>query len=216
MAELGWQEKWTLRFAVVGLLFLALSGFEGLLMRRSPVLAGILNGVDTTVWNPATDPHLEARYDSGNLAGKAQVKAALQRSLGLRADPQAMLVGVVTRLAYQKGVDLLVQSMRQLAGERVQLALLGSGDPQIERDLAQVAGVEEQQVLRQRHHVERVLAQAGGKKHRTGLVDDVALEREARIEVEGARHLAETQTRHGLRVQHGLAGLPPGELLELR
>jgi starch synthase len=115
-------------------------GFEGLLMRRSPVLAGILNGVDTTVWNPATDPHLEARYDSGNLAGKAQVKAALQRSLGLRADPQAMLVGVVTRLAYQKGVDLLVQSMRQLAGERVQLALLGSGDPQIERDLAQLAG----------------------------------------------------------------------------
>ncbi len=115
-------------------------GFEGLLMRRAPVLAGILNGVDNGVWNPATDPHLEARYDSADLGGKALVKAALQRSLGLRVDAQAMLVGVVTRLAYQKGVDLLLQSMRTLAGEGVQLALLGSGDPQIERDLAQLAG----------------------------------------------------------------------------
>jgi len=115
-------------------------GFEGLLMRRAPVLAGILNGVDNAVWNPASDPHLEARYDGGSLGGKSQVKAALQRSLGLRADPRALLVGMVTRLAYQKGVDLLVQSMRRLAGGRVQLALLGSGDPQIERDLARLAG----------------------------------------------------------------------------
>ncbi len=115
-------------------------GFEGLLMRRAPVLAGILNGVDTTVWNPATDPLIDTRYDSTRLAGKAQVKEALQRSLGLRVDAKQMLVGVVTRLAYQKGIDLLVQSMRRLAGEGVQLALLGSGDPQIERDLAQLAG----------------------------------------------------------------------------
>jgi starch synthase len=114
-------------------------GFEGLLTRRAPVLAGILNGVDNAVWNPATDPHIEARYDRDDLAGKAKVKAALQRSLGLRVDPDQLLVGVVTRLAYQKGVDLLVQSMRGLAGEGVQLALLGSGDPQIERDLTQLA-----------------------------------------------------------------------------
>jgi starch synthase len=114
-------------------------GFEGLLTRRAPVLAGILNGVDNAVWNPATDPHIEARYDRDDLAGKAKVKAALQRSLGLRVDPAQLLVGVVTRLAYQKGVDLLVQSMRGLAGEGVQLALLGSGDPQIERDLTQLA-----------------------------------------------------------------------------
>ena len=114
-------------------------GFEGLLMRRAPALAGILNGVDNTVWNPATDPHIEPRYDSGSLAGKAQVKAALQRSLGLRVDQSHLLVGVVTRLAYQKGVDLLVHAMRTAAAEGVQLALLGSGDPQIERDLTQLA-----------------------------------------------------------------------------
>jgi len=114
-------------------------GFEGLLMRRAPVLTGILNGVDYSVWNPATDPHLETRYDRADLAGKAQVKAALQGALGLRVDAQALLVGVVTRLAYQKGVDLLVRAMRVLAGEGMQLALLGSGDPQIERDLTQLA-----------------------------------------------------------------------------
>jgi starch synthase len=115
-------------------------GFEGLLMRRAPVLAGVLNGVDTSVWNPATDPHLAARYDSGQLAGKAQVKDELQRSLGLRIDPRALLVGMVTRLAYQKGVDLLLQMMRTAAAEGIQLALLGSGDPQLERQLAQLAG----------------------------------------------------------------------------
>ena len=115
-------------------------GFEGLLMRRAPVLAGVLNGVDTSVWNPAADPHLEARYDSGHLAGKAQVKEALQRSLGLNIDPRALLVGMVTRLAYQKGVDLLLQVMRTAAAEGMQLALLGSGDPQLERQLSQLAG----------------------------------------------------------------------------
>jgi len=115
-------------------------GFEGLLMRRAPVLAGVLNGVDTSVWNPAADPHLEARYDSGHLAGKATVKEQLQRSLGLRIDPRALLVGVVTRLAYQKGVDLLLQVMRTAAAEGMQLALLGSGDPQLERQLSQLAG----------------------------------------------------------------------------
>jgi len=78
---------------------------------------------------PRLRPAPEARFDSAELSGKAKVKAALQRSLGLRVDPQQLLIGVVTRLAYQKGVDLLVQSMRTLAGEGVQLALLGSGDP---------------------------------------------------------------------------------------
>jgi starch synthase len=114
-------------------------GFEGLLMRRAPALAGILNGVDNAVWNPATDAHLAARYDRDDLSGKAAVKAHLQRALGLRVDPRALLVGVVTRLAYQKGVDLLVQAMRTLAAEGVQLALLGSGDPPLERQLAQLA-----------------------------------------------------------------------------
>jgi starch synthase len=114
-------------------------GFEGLLMRRAAVLAGILNGVDTRLWDPASDPHLESPFSSDDLAGKAQVKEHLQRSLGLRVDPQALLIGVVSRLAYQKGIDLLAQAVRALAADGVQLALLGSGDPQIERDLSKLA-----------------------------------------------------------------------------
>jgi starch synthase len=114
-------------------------GFEGLLTRRAGVLTGILNGVDDGIWNPAADPWLEARYDRANLAGKAQVKAALQRSLGLREDPRQLLIGLVSRLAYQKGLDLLLQAMPALAAEGMQLVLLGSGDPALERDLAHLA-----------------------------------------------------------------------------
>jgi len=114
-------------------------GFEGLLTRRAPVLAGILNGVDNTVWNPETDPHLAASYTAADLSGKALVKAKLQDELGLRVDPSRLLVGVVTRLAFQKGVDLLLQVMRTAASEGVQLALLGSGDPPLEKQLLQLA-----------------------------------------------------------------------------
>jgi len=114
-------------------------GFEGLLLRRAPMLAGILNGVDNTVWNPATDPTLPANFHAADLAGKAKVKAHLQRELGLDVAADRLLVGVVTRLAYQKGVDLLVQAMRTAAAEGVQLALLGSGDPPLEKQLAQLA-----------------------------------------------------------------------------
>ncbi len=117
-------------------------GFEGLLTRRAAVLAGILNGVDDSVWNPATDRWLEPNYDRDHLAGKVQVKAALQRSLGLREDPQRLLIGLVSRLAYQKGLDLLLQAMPALAAEGMQLALLGSGDPPLERDLAQLAAAQ--------------------------------------------------------------------------
>lgn len=121
-------------------------GFEGLLTRRAGVLTGILNGVDDSVWNPATDPWLEARYDPDDLAGKAQVKAALQRALGLREDPQRLLIGLVSRLAYQKGLDLLLQAMPALAVEGMQLALLGSGDAPLERELAHLAATHREMV----------------------------------------------------------------------
>lgn len=114
-------------------------GFEGLLTRRAATLAGILNGVDDAVWNPATDPLLDAHFDAADLSGKARVKAALQKQLGLRVDPKALLVGLVSRLAYQKGIDLLLQAMPALADTGVQLALLGSGEALLERGLAQLA-----------------------------------------------------------------------------
>lgn len=110
-------------------------GLEGLLRARSGALVGILNGVDDAVWNPSTDPLLADHYSVDDLAGKARLKAALQRDLGLVERPDAVVFGVVSRITEQKGLDLLAQALptlRQLGG---QLALLGEGDAAIERTL---------------------------------------------------------------------------------
>jgi starch synthase len=106
-------------------------GFEGLLRGRGRELTGILNGVDYSEWDPATDPHLPAPYARGDLGGKAASKEALQRRLGLDVDPKAPLFGIVTRLIWQKGVDWLVEVMPWLVEHGAQLAVLGSGDPEI-------------------------------------------------------------------------------------
>jgi ADP-glucose type glycogen/starch synthase len=89
---------------------------------------GILNGVDYEEFNPATDPYLPARYDLGDMAGKRENKAALQRRSGLPVDPDAVVVGMVTRLVDQKGVDLVLGSLQGIADLRVQVAVMGVGD----------------------------------------------------------------------------------------
>lgn len=104
-------------------------GFEGLLRRRSSVLSGILNGLDTEAWNPAQDAFLAERYDSsGAAAGKAVCKEALQRECGLRVRPDLPLLGVVSRLDYQKGLDLALAAVEPIL-DGVQLVVLGAGDP---------------------------------------------------------------------------------------
>jgi len=109
-------------------------GFEGLLQHRAADLHGILNGVDTDVWNPATDPEIAVRYDAGTLAGKRACKAALQREFGLPVDESVLLLGVVSRLSHQKGMDLLADAIPDFAAD-VQLVLLGSGDAPLEARL---------------------------------------------------------------------------------
>jgi starch synthase len=106
---------------------------DGLLRRRRDRLTGIVNGIDTSVWNPATDPELVARYDADDVSGKAACKQALQREFGLREDPDAMLIGVISRLTQQKGLDLLLAALPRLGARSVQVALLGSGDASLER-----------------------------------------------------------------------------------
>ncbi|NEU99346.1 glycogen synthase GlgA [Bradyrhizobium uaiense] len=103
-------------------------GLGGLLRERSDVLSGILNGIDIDVWNPATDPDIAARFSAEQPAERAVNKAALQRRFGLDAAPDAMLLGVISRLSWQKGLDLLLETVPTLLGEGIQLALLGSGD----------------------------------------------------------------------------------------
>ena len=114
-------------------------GLDGLLRHRSGVLSGILNGIDDNVWNPATDVLIPAQYGRGRLSKRAGNKVALQRRLGLDQKPEALLVGVVSRLTSQKGLDMLVDQVDDLASSGMQLALLGSGDAALERAFADAA-----------------------------------------------------------------------------
>jgi starch synthase len=103
------------------------NGLDPVLRHRRADLHGILNGIDVTEWDPARDRHLAAHYSSRDLAGKAACKAALQRELSLPVRPDVPLLGMVSRLAEQKGIDLLAAVLPDLAVRDVQLALLGSG-----------------------------------------------------------------------------------------
>ncbi|HEX3989621.1 MAG TPA: glycogen synthase GlgA [Acetobacteraceae bacterium] len=110
-------------------------GFDGLLRTRSSVLSGILNGVDTEVWDPATDLSLAARFDRTTLAKRVANKAALQARLGLEQDAAAPLFGVVSRLTWQKGADLVLACLPVLQALDAKLALVGTGDAGIESGL---------------------------------------------------------------------------------
>jgi starch synthase len=103
-------------------------GLDGLLRGRAGALHGVLNGIDTGEWNPATDPHLPARFDAETLPARAANKAALQQAFGLEADPTAPLFVYVGRLAWQKGVDLFLEAIPAIFEAGGQLAILGSGD----------------------------------------------------------------------------------------
>lgn len=104
-------------------------GLEGVLGERRAVLSGILNGIDIHRFNPETDPDIEAPYSASDLRGKAACKAALQRALNLPADPAAPLLGMVTRLTNQKGMELVAKTDGLLAEHHAQLVILGQGSP---------------------------------------------------------------------------------------
>lgn len=104
-------------------------GFEGLLRRRSAELTGVLNGVDLEVWDPSRDPALPRRYAPADAAaGKAACREALRRECGLETGGDKPLLGVVSRLDYQKGLDLLLGAVEPRL-DRAQLVVLGTGDP---------------------------------------------------------------------------------------
>ncbi|MDR5695833.1 MAG: glycogen synthase GlgA [Armatimonadota bacterium] len=104
-------------------------GLEGVLRKRSQDLFGILNGIDTTTWDPAVDPYLPQNYTIDDLRGKAVCKRVLQEELCLNVDEEAFLVGMVTRLVEQKGLDLVAAILGRLFSKGGQFALLGVGDP---------------------------------------------------------------------------------------
>jgi starch synthase len=114
-------------------------GLDGLLRGRADKLTGIINGIDDATWDPARDPHIAAPFRAGDLAGRALTRADLQRRFGLEPDPQALLVGVVSRLSWQKGLDLLLGALPVLLAEGGQLALLGSGEARLQAGFAAAA-----------------------------------------------------------------------------
>lgn len=114
-------------------------GMHGLLADREHELYGILNGIDTEEWNPAKDPHLCKNYDVKHLAGKKAVKKALQAQLGLDIDAEAPLLGVVSRLAHQKGLDMFSAVAEPLLLQGCQIAVLGSGEAALEQSFTDLA-----------------------------------------------------------------------------
>ena len=99
------------------------------------MLSGIRNGIDVDVWNPETDPRIASRFGRYDAAGRAPNKAALQQRFGLRTDADALLFAVISRMAWQKGLDLLADAVPALVAHGAQLAVLGTGDPELERRL---------------------------------------------------------------------------------
>ncbi len=108
-------------------------GLDPLLRYRRRDLHGILNGIDVAQWDPARDPHLPAWYGPRNLEGKAACKKALQAELGLPIRDDVPLVGMVGRLAEQKGIDLVAAVLPALTATDLQLAVLGSGQAEYEQ-----------------------------------------------------------------------------------
>ena len=106
---------------------------DGLLRVRASVVEGIVNGIDDSVWNPATDPELAVNYSALRIDMRARNKAALQQRLGLAVSAPPPLFGVISRLTLQKGLDLLLAETADIVGRGGQLALLGSGEKGLEQ-----------------------------------------------------------------------------------
>jgi starch synthase len=104
-------------------------GMAMYLNNRSENVFGIVNGVETERWDPATDPYLPARYSASNMAGKAECKKILQERFGLNVDPRVPLFGIVSRFAPQKGFDLIRGALPQALRDMImQVVVLGTGD----------------------------------------------------------------------------------------
>ncbi|MCK5133827.1 MAG: glycogen synthase GlgA [Candidatus Sabulitectum sp.] len=112
---------------------------DGVLREHSHKLTGILNGIDPLLWNPATDEEILSNYSPGNMGGKAVCKKRLCSELGLKQSEEAPLLGMVTRLTSQKGIDLVITCMDRLMEMNLSLAILGTGELWAEQALLDAA-----------------------------------------------------------------------------
>lgn len=114
-------------------------GLEGLLQHRRERLSGILNGIDRQVWNPRNDKYLPAPYDIDNLEQKRVNKTLLQRQMGLPVDADRPLIGMISRLVEQKGLEIILQGMPDLLAMPAQLVIVGTGEIHYELQLTEWA-----------------------------------------------------------------------------
>lgn len=121
-------------------------GLECLLRARSSELYGILNGVNYAIWDPARDPLIAHPYQAENLRGKSLCKSALLEEMRILADERSPLLAVVSRLTWQKGLDLLLESANELLALGGRLVVLGQGEKKLEEGFRELA----------LHHPERV------------------------------------------------------------
>lgn len=110
-------------------------GLEGVIAEQSGKLTGILNGTDYSIWDPANDKLIPKKYKPGSLAGKAKCREALLTEFGLDPAPRGPVFAMVTRLAEQKGFDILLPLLDRLLADDVRLVILGEGDRAYEREL---------------------------------------------------------------------------------
>ena len=107
-------------------------GLEGILSARRHELSGILNGIDSIVFNPRTDPLIPRKYDRGRLNAKRACKDALLSDMGLDPAPEAPLIAMVSRMTAQKGFDLVMRVLDELMAYDIRFVLLGTGDRKYE------------------------------------------------------------------------------------
>lgn len=109
-------------------------GLDGMLRKRAYALKGIINGIDCREYDPENDRTICSQYNSENFSqNKMRNKTALQRDLGLQPDEEKLLIGMVTRLTDQKGIDLIGKVLKALSHENIQLAVVGTGDKRYEQ-----------------------------------------------------------------------------------
>ncbi len=116
------------------------SGLAEYLQMHKDKLDGFVNGIDTKVWDPATDPKLPFNFTADNLQGKAKNKSALQEELGFRVDERVPLLTVVSRLVRQKGIDIVLDALRKTLDLPWQFVILGTGDTDLEDAIRAMAG----------------------------------------------------------------------------
>ncbi|HMK55978.1 MAG TPA: glycogen/starch synthase [Dissulfurispiraceae bacterium] len=114
-------------------------GLDGVLRKRAAALFGVLNGIDTTEWNPGTDVLLPSKYSRTDLGGKAECKRRLMSKCSLEGTQDTPLLSFIGRLSSQKGIDLLADSISELLGKGANLFILGKGDERFQGLLKKMA-----------------------------------------------------------------------------